>query len=168
MREEELVLVVPSQELKEEVLKYKEEHFASGDTEVHGTGGLAYYDDFDEWLTHIEDIREKKTDTFFTKRLSDGKLIGCVKIHHSLTEQLRSGGHIAYGIRPSERGKGYGTKQLLLCLEYAKDIPLRQVIITCDKSNIASARTAISCGGKLAAEFVEDGVAKQHYSIVLG
>ncbi|MBR5962412.1 MAG: GNAT family N-acetyltransferase [Clostridia bacterium] len=169
----ELVLVCPSTDMKEEILQYKEEHFASGDMQVHGSGGLAFFDSFDEWLNRILSVREKspentvQTSTFFSRRVSDGKLIGCIKIHHTLTEALESGGHIAYGIRPSERGKGYGTQQLALGLEYAKRQQMKQVVIACDKENKASAKTAMSCGGKLVKEFEEDGILKQHYLIEL-
>lgn len=46
------------------------------------------------------------------------RIIGAVNIHHSLTEHLfNAGGHIGYGIRPSERRKGYATKLLALSLE---------------------------------------------------
>ena len=169
----ELVLVCPSTDMKEEILQYKEEHFASGDMQVHGSGGLAFYDNYDEWLSRIQSIREinrenpVQTSTFFSRRISDGKLIGCIKIHHALTEDLENGGHIAYGIRPSERGKGYGTQQLELCLEYAGQLKLKRVIIACDKDNTASAKTAMSCGGELVKEFEEDGILKQHYLIEL-
>ena len=90
---------------------------------------------------------------FFSRRVSDGKLIGCVKLHHSLNEELKNGGHIAYGIRPSERGRGYGIKQLKLILGFAKQEGLTQVIVACDKDNIASAKTAIGCGGISVKEF---------------
>ena len=162
----DLELTLPSKDLKEQILQYKEEHFRFGDMSVHGSGGLAYFDDFDKWLEHVEEI-SPHTSVFFSRRVSDGKLVGCTKIHHSLTEELMSGGHIAYGIRPSERQKGYGTEQLALCLEYAKSIKLGQVIIACDKDNKASARTAINCGGQLIKEFSENGIIKQHYRIGL-
>ena len=167
----DLILVEPSADMKEEALEYKEEHFTFGDMQVHGSGGLAFYDDYDEWLTHIAAIkvpspeRPIQTSTFFSKRVSDGKLIGCIKLHHSLTDELKSGGNIAYGIRPSERGKGYGKKQLQLCLAYAKQLSLDHVIIACDKDNTASAATAKSCGAVPVNEFEEKGVIKQHYSI---
>jgi len=171
MIDDELILIVPSQDLKEEILQYKEEHFKYGDTQVHGSGGLAYYDDFDEWLEHINSIRKSENDiqtsTFFSKRLSDGKLIGCIKIHHTLNAELKNGGHIAYGIRPSERRKGYATKQLNLILNFAKQSGLQQVVVACDKNNVASAKTAMNCGGILQKEFTEDGVIKQHYSFEL-
>ena len=166
----DLVLTCPSKEMEEDVKQYKEEHFAFGDTQVHGSGGLAYYDDYDEWLKRVQLIEKAdpangvQTSTFFSQR-ADGKLIGCIKIHHSLTNELKNGGHVAYGIRPSERGKGYGKKQLELCLKYAKQIGLKQVIIACDKDNVASAKTAMSCGGILIEEFEESGIIKQHYEI---
>ena len=171
MINDELVLIVPSQELKEKILQYKEEHFKYGDTQIHGSGGLAYYDDFDEWLEHINSIRKTdndiQTSTFFSRRFSDGKLIGCIKIHHTLNDELKNGGHIAYGIRPSERRKGYATKQLNLILNFAKQSGLQQVVVACDKNNVASAKTAMNCGGILQKEFTEDGVIKQHYSFEL-
>ena len=168
-KHEELVLIVPSREMKDEILRYKEEHFKYDDMQIHGSGGLAYYDDFDAWLEHIDSIRNNdiQTSTFFSKRLSDGKLIGCVKFHHTLNDELKNGGHIAYGIRPSERRKGYATKQLKLILNFAKQSGLQQVIIACDKDNVASARTAMSCGGVLVKEFTEDGMVKQHYHFEL-
>ena len=158
-------------ELEDEVRKYKKEHLMYGEQQIHGSCGLAHYDDYKEWLELVLSIREDKfrngvhTSTFFSKRIADGKLVGCIKIHHSLTDELSSGGHIAYGIRPSERNKGYGKQQLQLCLEYAKNLKLKNVIIACDKDNIASAKTAVSCGGILLKEFVDDGVIKQHYYI---
>ena len=168
---DELMLIIPSKEIKEEILQYKEEHFKSGDMQVHGSGGLAYYEDFDSWLEHINSIRKPENDiqtsTFFSRRASDGKLIGCIKIHHTLNDDLKNGGHIAYGIRPSERRKGYATKQLKLILNFAKQSGLQQVIVACDKDNVASARTAMSCGGILQKEFTEDGVINQHYHFEL-
>ena len=167
--DDEIMLIMPSARLKEDAIRYKEEHFAYGDMQVHGSGGLAYYEDFDAWIKHIDAIREPQTDTdiktstFFSKRISDGKLIGCVKVHHTLNKELESGGHIAYGIRPSERRKGYATKQLRLALEFARNAGMHKVIVACDKENIASAKTAISCGGILSKEFEENGVMKQHY-----
>lgn len=169
----DLILIRPSKILEKEILMYKQEHLSYGDRSVHGTCGLVYYDDFDEWLKLVLSIEKDElrngvhTSVFFTRRIEDGKLLGCFKIHHSLTDELKSGGHIAYGIRPSERGKGYGKLQLELALCHAKSLGLREVIVACDKSNIASAMTAKACGGVLSNEFVEAGVIKQHYSIDL-
>lgn len=46
----------------QEAREINTEHFKSGDMQVHGSGGLAYYDDFDDWLEHIDSIRQIKAD----------------------------------------------------------------------------------------------------------
>ena len=53
------------------------------------------------------------------------KLIGAASLRHYLTvEGLNTWGHIGYGVRPTERKKGYGTEMLRLmlikCKEYGK------------------------------------------------
>ena len=54
--------------------------------------------------------------------LVDGnEYIGEVSIRHRLTKKLKElGGHIGYGIRPSKRRKGYGTRLLALALKKAR------------------------------------------------
>lgn len=52
-----------------------------------------------------------------------------------------------------------------LVLEFAKREGMGRVIVACDKDNVASAKTAMSCGGILLKEFSEDGRVKQHYFI---
>ena len=54
-------------------------------------------------------------------------------------------------------------KEILQYKEEHFKFGLQQVIVACDKDNVASAKTAMSCGGILVKEFTEDGVAKQHY-----
>ncbi len=67
------------------------------------------------------------------------RIIGAVNIHHSLTEHLfNAGGHIGYGIRPSERRKGYATKLLALSLEKAKELNITKALVVCDEVNTAS------------------------------
>lgn len=45
--------------------------------------------------------------------------------------------------------KGYGSVQLSLVLEKAKELRIPRVMISCDKDNTASAKVAINNGGKL-------------------
>lgn len=77
-------------------------------------------------------------------------IIGFVNIRHYLNDiLLKIRGHIAYGIRPSMRGKGLSKKMLKLALEKAKENGIHRVLMVCDKSNIASAKTIIANGGIL-------------------
>lgn len=45
-------------------------------------------------------------------------------------------------IRPSERREGLATLQLKMALMKAKELGILDVLITCDKDNIGSAKTA--------------------------
>ncbi len=80
-------------------------------------------------------------------------LLGMSDLRHRLTPALEDrGGHIGYNVRPSERGKGYGTKLLALTLEKAKEQGLGRVLVTCHPDNVASARIIEKNGGLLASE----------------
>jgi predicted acetyltransferase len=97
------------------------------------------------------------------------RVLGAIDIRHRLNETLLyRGGHIGYGIRPSERKKGYATKMLQLALEVCKSIGLSRVLITCSKTNIGSARTIINNSGFLESEETDnDGEIFQRYWIDL-
>ncbi len=60
----------------------------------------------------------------------NNRIVGAVNIRHSLTEHLfNAGGHIGYGIRPSERRKGYATKLLELSLEKTKKLNITRALV---------------------------------------
>jgi predicted acetyltransferase len=99
-----------------------------------------------------------------------GRVLGGVNIRHRLNEHLAtSGGHIGYGIRPSERRKGYAAEQLRLALDIMGEMGIRKVLIVCDKDNPGSARTILKNGGALdsEAEDPETGKLFQRYWIEL-
>lgn len=101
--------------------------------------------------------------------IDEGQYIGRLSIRHELNEYLlQVGGHIGYDIRPSMRGCGYGTKQLELGLEKARQLGLEKVLLTCDNTNIASRKIIESQGGILENEVeVEGGVPKLRFWIHL-
>lgn len=72
-----------------------------------------------------------------------------------------------YLCRGLERGKGYGKQQLLLVLDKAREMGIPKVMISCDKDNIASSHTAISCGGILTRENIYKGIEQKIYWINL-
>lgn len=78
------------------------------------------------------------------------KVLGAINIRHRLNELfLNYGGQIGYGIRPSERRKGYGKEILRLGLEACREIGLERVLICCNEDNEGSIRTVLSNGGLL-------------------
>jgi predicted acetyltransferase len=97
------------------------------------------------------------SDIYFLVNKDSKYLVGAIDIRHYLNEYLlKYGGNIGYGVRPSERQKGYATKMLALALGECKKIGMTKVLITCFKNN-----------GFLENEVIEDGMIKQRYWIRL-
>ena len=129
--------------------------------------------DFDYYVDHldlkVETGRYVPGSAFFLLDEERDRLLGAVHIRHYLNEELRhSGGHIGDGIRPTERGRGYGNEIVRLALEECRKLGIDRVLMTCDKDNVASAKTIIKNGGVLEDEFVNlHGVIEQRYWIDL-
>lgn len=104
--------------------------------------------------------------TFWLADRND-RLLGAINIRHRLNERLKKvGGHIGYGVRPSERRKGYASKMLQLALLEARKLGLSEVLLTCSKENTASAKTILNNGGRLDSEQEdESGGVTQRYWI---
>ena len=86
--------------------------------------------------------------TFFCLDTDRNIFVGAVNIRHTLNEGLlKDGGHIGDGIRPSERGRGLGTRMIALALEECGRLGLRDALMCCGKDNAASARTIVKNGG---------------------
>ena len=70
------------------------------------------------------------------------KIIGAIHFRHDLFDELRMrGGHIGYGIRSSERNKGYAKSMLKELLNNLDNKKYEKVLLTCEKDNIQSYRT---------------------------
>jgi predicted acetyltransferase len=86
-----------------------------------------------------------------------GRILGDCDIRWQLNEALEDyGGHIGYGVRPSDRGQGYGTLILRLALDRARELGLRRVLVSCDATNVASSRVIERNRGRLASESYSD------------
>ena len=171
---EKLILRKPSKELEDRIWDYRQEYFDFGEKRINGSCGLHNYESFDEWLNIVLSLEtEKQKDkasasTFFMLRESDNKVLGSVQLRHFLTPELeKHGGHIGYSIRPSERQKGYGKQQLLLVLDVVKQMKIPEVMISCNKDNIASSKTIISCGGRLICENLYNNIPQQIFWVSL-
>ncbi len=91
--------------------------------------------------------------TTFWLLKNKAEVVGAIRLRHWLTPSLRYEiGHVGYDIRPSQRGKGYATRQLGLLLEKAREMGMDALLVTCEKRNLASARVIEKNGGKLEAE----------------
>lgn len=154
---DQLILLKPTKALEKDIKEYCQEYFDHGETWISGSGGIAGFDHYDEWLESTRSMENEEpsgtmipASTYFSVRKRDQKIIGSIQLRHSLSEKLKQyGGHIGYGIRPSERRMGYGTEQLALVLKKAKELSIPQVMISCDKDNPGSAKVIKNNGGVL-------------------
>lgn len=169
-----LKLVFPSPEYKEILIDYKREFLENGDS-MDGSAGLRNAETFEEWYKAcIDNLKEETVReglvpaTTYLAVNDEGKLIGMVDIRHKLNDYLLNfGGHIGYSVRKSERMQGYATEMLGLALKECIKLGIREVLITCDKDNIASAKTIINNCGKLENEILEGQRITQRYWITL-
>ena len=89
--------------------------------------------------------------------MSEGRILGAIALRDTLNDYLRDvGGHIGYGVRPSERRKGYADLMLKEVLVLALERGMERVLITCNQGNTGSEKVIISNGGKLE-NVIEDG-----------
>lgn len=98
------------------------------------------------------------------------RVVGACNFRHRLNVNLlESGGHIGYGIRPSERKKGYASFLLGETLSVAREKGLGRVLVVCDHDNEASERTIRRNGGVLEDERTTgDGHRVKRFWIALG
>ena len=155
---EKFSLEQPTLQRKQEAIDYITEHIEAK-SNIDGSGGLdrGYYD-YEDWLQRIELEKDPKTCplnrapayTYFLVRENDNKIIGMANFRHKLTEYLLEyGGNIGFGIRPTERKKGYAKVLLYLILLECKKFGLKKVLLIADESNLPSWKTILALGGVL-------------------
>ncbi|WP_369903214.1 GNAT family N-acetyltransferase [Bacillus manliponensis] len=158
-----LRLVKPTVALQNEYLQFHKEWKESGELMVPWVISKDPTH-FPEMVQSLLDAEQGKNipktwvpDSTYWLVTEENHVIGAVNIRHQLTEHLLNvGGHIGYGIRPSERGKGYATKLLALSVKKAKELGITNILVVCDESNIASEKTILHNGGRRDDDFIEE------------
>lgn len=166
---EKFYLENPSMERKNDVIEYMNEHVKYNSI-INGTGsfdhvleGETYEECMDRYYKIQDNEYAKSIDrcpgkTYFLIRKNDNKLIGMINIRHHLTpKMLVHGGHIGYGIRPTERRKGYNKINLYLgLLKALEEFNLDKVMLDCDVKNLGSDKTIQALGGVLERTDIDD------------
>ena len=118
---------------------------------------------YEKWLSWVEEDKKVQELFFF---MDGEKILGAISIR--LYKDIGLEGHSGYGIRPSERRKGYAVQMLSMALPIMKSYGIHPVIITCDKENIGSAKTILHNVGVLQGEEIdiETGETVQVYHIL--
>lgn len=169
-----LRLVFPTLDDKEKVLSYKNT-FIENQELIHGSAGLAIHSNYEDWFLAVIDNSKEETvqcglvpSSTYLAIDDSGNLVGMIDIRHRLNEYLINlGGHIGYSILKSERKKGYATEMLRQALDICRNLKIEKALITCDKDNIASAKTILKNGGILEDERKENSSIIQRYWINL-
>ena len=158
---EQFYLEIPSLNRKNDIIDYLNE-FVIFHSDLNGAGyldkilsGLSFEEalagclnlQYEEYANKLGRCQSK---TFLLIRKNDNKLIGTINVRWNLSEQMKQfGGNIGYGIRPTERRKGYNKINLYLGLLEAQKLGLEEVMLDCETTNIASSKTMESLGGIL-------------------
>jgi len=127
------------------------------------------YDEYKQWLLRSDAVSNAigledwmvPQNTYWL--YVDGYPVGFGKLRHRLTDKLRAeGGHAGYTIRPSQRGKGYGTLLLQLLLPEAQKLNIDKILLTIKNYNLASIRVALKNRGS-----IEKITEERHYIWIL-
>ena len=172
---DKIILVKPDLSYADEIIKYKEESLAESPL-INGSAGLDRFSSIEDWLQELkkrscEDTVPKglvPSSTYLAVREKDNYIVGMIDIRHYLNEYLTQvGGNIGYGVRKTERNKGYAKQMLKLALEKCKELKIKKVLITCDEDNIASEKVILSANAKLEDIRNVDGENKKRFWIEL-
>ena len=172
---DKIILVKPDLSYADEIIKYKEESLAESPI-INGSAGLDRLSSIEDWLEELKKRSSEDTvpeglvpsSTYLGVREKDNYIVGMIDIRHYLNEYLTQvGGHIGYGVRKTERNKGYAKQMLKLALEKCKELKIKKVLITCDEDNIASEKVILSVNAKLEDIRNVDGENKKRFWIDL-
>ena len=172
---DKIILVKPDLSYADEIIKYKKESLAESPI-INGSAGLDRFSSIEIWFEELkkrscEDTVPKglvPSSTYLAVREKDNYIVGMIDIRHYLNEYLTQvGGHIGYGVRKTERNKGYAKQMLKLALEKCKELKIKKVLITCDEDNIASEKVILSANAKLEDIRNVDGENKKRFWIDL-
>lgn len=171
--ENEICLVRPTIQLKEQALEYREEHFKNGEKVINGSELLDQIENYEEWLSSVTLNTDSRTvnenwvvtDTFFALRKKDNRIIGVIDLRHTLNDFLKDFGNCGYSVRPSERKKGYATEMLHLLIGVAKEIGMAELHISVEKTNIGSIKVIEKNGGVYERSFTYENELADIYKI---
>jgi len=158
---------LPRIEDKELVESYIEDHYFNNETSLSASNMLTSMN-WEDWVKKINDnatIGDEEWGKSLTYlAIYNNKLIGFLSIRYDLPQYLVDlYGHIGYGVRPTERRKGYATKMLKYALLECKKLGLENVILGCYKDNIGLSKTIVSNSGIL----IKQEENKNYYKIKL-
>lgn len=168
-----LTLIQPNQTHKEEAIAFRQAFFDHGEYIIDGSDLWDQIDSYEVWLKKLQENASPDTcdpnwvvsTTWFA--ILEQHIVGVIDFRPTLNAHLANIGHIGYSTHPAYRRHGIAKEMLKQVLIIAKEQGSTQVIISCLRDNIASARTILSQGGRLDGTFLYQGKEAQRYIIAL-
>lgn len=176
---EKFYLEIPSLKRKEEIIAYLNE-FVLYNSDINGSGfldkileGYSFEECLDKCLNmqyqeYAKKLNRLQSKTFLLIRKNDNKLIGMLNIRWNIPPNIQEFvGNIGYGIRPTERKKGYNKINLYLGLIEIQKLGLKKIYLDCEDNNIASYKTMEALNAKLLSTKIDpyDNLLTRIYSI---
>lgn len=168
-----MIYRLPQLSDKEILQEYVREHRQNGENGISASHALTS-SDYSEWVERIQNNAAHGGDGWGRSLLylcfDENRLVGLLSIRYELPEELENQiGDIGYGVRPSERNKGYAAAMLRHALTVCREKGMERVILGCYKDNAASARVIGKCGGLLTEESdkYSEGRVSQYFRIEL-
>lgn len=155
-----------------DILKeYVEEHYSNYERSISASVGLTEMN-YKDWVNKVNrnsEIADDEWGKYYLYLVFDNdKLIGLLNIRYNLTDELRNQyGDIGYGVRPSERKKGYATKMLKYALDVCKEKNMIDVILGCYENNYGSNKTIQKNNGVLYRNDYEEKILNDNWEIKL-
>jgi predicted acetyltransferase len=125
---------------------------------------------FDEYISRVQNSKagihllENRVPSTFLVLEVNGEIVGRVSIRHELNDWLATyGGHIGYAVRPGHRRKGYAKLLLAEGLRLCASLGISNALLTCNDSNLASAKVIESAGGILENKIQDSGTLLRRY-----
>lgn len=139
----------PNTDDEAEVMKAHQQMLNEGFTFATG---LRRNESWQEYLNRMDSYQygqkgQRVPSTFLVAEVDD-KIVGRTSIRYELDALLaHEGGHIGYGVIPSERRKGYATQILIQSLDITRSAGIQRVLVTCIVDNEGSTKVIQRCGG---------------------
>ena len=121
-----------------------------------------------QYQEYAKKLNRLQSKTFLLIRKNDNKLIGMLNIRWNIPPNIQEFvGNIGYGIRPTERKKGYNKINLYLGLIEIQKLGLKKIYLDCEDNNIASYKTMEALNAKLLSTKIDpyDNLLTRIYSI---
>lgn len=139
-------LVVPSDDF---AAAWREAHAEWGPGFHEDGFGLKADDDVESAQGFSDWVERLRVDAECTYRwiVQGERVVGGIALRHDSHELADRLGHLGYGVRPSERGRGVASWAVREMLRLAADVGMARVTAVCEVDNAASIATLERAGG---------------------